>query len=347
VSRARDLTVTGALLCAVAALLGLPALLIPGLAALLAGTLSRAWVGLAASHARVTLQTTARTLSEGDSVGLTITVSRGRIPFPGVSLKPWPEAGAIAPPSGRSGQVALGAVATRRGRQMLGPALLRVADPLEIHVRELRSAEQELLVLPRVYPISAPALGRLAGGRSPLDAALELDSIRPHGADAPASRIHWPALARTGSLIERSFTAEADTRVLVALDARAVASEQALDQALRATASLCVYLARRGGCRLLLPDDRRASVIGPDLRAWPALHARLALVQAGTGGPRDAHPRRQDTVLYVTASASGQPPACSRCYRVSPLPLTGVAVAFSVAGCSGQLLDRAAYTRSA
>ncbi len=346
-SRGRDLTVAGALLCALAALLGTPALLIAGLAALLAGTLARAWVALAANHAEVTLRTPARTVIEGDSVRLAITVRRGWIPFPGVFLEPWPGAAAIAPPHGRSGQVTVAAVVTRRGHQMLGPARLRIADPLGICARELRSAEQPLLVLPRVYPISAPALGRLAGGRSPLEAALELDSIRPHSADAPASRIHWPALARTGSLIERSFSAEADTRVLIVLDARGAASEHALDQALRATASLCVYLARRGGCRLLLPDDRRPSAIGPDLRTWPALHARLALVRAGSGAPHPAHPRNRDTVLYVTASTGGQPPARGRCYRVSPRPLAGVEVTFSVAGCSGQPLGRAAYARSA
>ncbi len=345
--RARDLTVAGALLCALAALLGTPALLVAGLAALLAGTFAQAWVGLSARHAEVTLGTAARTVGEGESVRLAITVRRGRIPFPGACLRPWPGAAAIAPPPGRSGRVAVAAVAARRGRQMLGPAHLRVADPLGICARELRSAVQELLVLPRVYPISAPALGRLAGGRSPLDAALELDSIRPHGADAPASRIHWPALARTGTLIERSFSAEADARVLIALDASGAASEQALDQALRATASLCVHLARRGGCRLLLPDDRRPTAIGPDLRAWPALHARLALVEPGAGAPHSAHPSSRDTVLYVTASAGGQPPECRHCYRVSPRPLAGVEVVFAVAGCSGQLVNRGAHARSA
>ena len=55
--------------------------------------------------------------------------------------------------------------------------------------------------------------------------------------------------------------------------------------AVRAAASLCVHLAREGGCALLLPGDRRPVDIGHDLGAWPALHARLALVEAGGAPP--------------------------------------------------------------
>jgi uncharacterized protein (DUF58 family) len=344
VRRARNLGVGGAALCALAALFATPALYMPGLALLLAAVVAPAWVRLSAVRATVTLRPAATTVHEGERVRVTVTVRRGLIPFPGVTLLPWPGASPIALPSRRRGEVALSAVAQRRGRQTLGPARLRVADPLGICVRECLSETHELLVLPRVHPVTAPGLGRLnsqgrARLRAPREATLEVDSLRSYTAGAPASRIHWPTVARTGILMERGFTAEADPRVLVILDAHRPESDEALDQALRAAASLCVHLARRGGCELLLPDDRRASVIGPDLRSWPALHARLALVAPAVGARRGTQPARARTVLYVTASAAAVPALGGRCCRVSPRPLAGVGVAFTVAGCSAQLVS--------
>jgi uncharacterized protein (DUF58 family) len=348
VSRARDLAVAGALLCVLAAAFAAPALYIPGIAMLLVAGAAPAWVALSAARARVTLRADLDTAQEGESVPLTVTVRRGIVPFPGVKLVPWPGASDLAPPIRRHSELTASAVVSRRGRRTLGPARLRVADPLGICARELLSGEHQVLVLPRVYPIRNPALRRLDdGGDSPLDAALELDSLRPHSPGAAASRIHWPTVARTGALMERGFTAESDPRVLVMLDAQQPESAEALDSALRAAASLCVHLARRGGCLLLLPGDRRASAIGPDLRSWPALHARLALVQPGGGLARGSPSTHRRTVLYVTASATASPAVRGECYRVGPRAVPGLEAAFTVAGCTGQLVSSARRARSA
>ncbi len=345
---ARGLAVAGALLCVLAAAFATPALYIPGIAVLLTAGAAPAWVTLSAAHTRIVLRADLSTVQEGESVRLTVAVDRGLIRFPGVVLVPWSGAEALAPALRRHSEISVSAVMARRGRQTLGPARLRVADPLGICVRELISGEHRLLVLPRVYPIRMLALRRLDdGGASPLDAALALDSLRPHSPGAAASRIHWPTVARTGVLMERRFTAEADPRVLVMLDAQRPESEQALDQALRAAASLCVHLARRGGCLLLLPGDRRAAAIGPDLRSWAALHARLALLQSGAGAPWRSQSPRQRTVVYVTASAAGAPALRGECYRVGPCPLPGLETAFTVAGCAGQLVSSARQARSA
>lgn len=339
-SRARSLALAGALLCALAALFALRALYIPGLAALLVAVVAPLWVSLAAARAQVQLRADVGTAQEGESVRVTVTVGRGPIPFPSAVLVPWQGAPAQAPPRGRRGEVLVCAVPSRRGRQSLGPARLRVLDPLGICARELRSAEHELLVLPRIHAIGAGALARL-DERSPssLDAALEIDSLRPYRPGGSAARIHWPTVARSGALMERSFTAETDARVLVMIDARAPESEEALDQALRVAASLCVHFARRGGCLLWLPDEPRPSPIGPDLRAWPALHARLALVRAGAGVAGRRPQRRPRTLLYVTSATGAQVPE-GRCYRVAPRPLPGLEVAFTVAGFAGQAIER-------
>ncbi len=350
--RAGNLALGGALLCLLAALLATPALYVPGLAALLAAAVAPAWVALTAARADVALQARVTTVYEGERVRLTVTVRRGLVPFPGVELLPLPGAGSVIPPARRRCEIAISAVARRRGRRTVGPARLRVADPLGICVRELVSRECDLLVLPRVYAVNRRALGLLeeqgpARARSPRDSALEVDSLRPYSSGGPASRIHWPTVARTGALMERGLTAEADPGVLVALDARQPESEEALDQAVRAAASLCVHLAGRGGCMLLLPGERHASAIGPDLSCWPEVHARLALVRPDAAAPRGKQLGRQRTLLYVTASAVETPPVSGRCYRVSPRPLAGLGVAFTVAGCAGQVMNAVARVSSA
>ncbi|MGH2865059.1 MAG: DUF58 domain-containing protein [Solirubrobacteraceae bacterium] len=340
-SRTRRLAASGALLCALAALFAVRALYVPGLAALLVAAVAPVWVLLAAKRARVSLHADVSTAQEGEKVRVTIAVRRGLIPFPAAALTPWPGAAEQAPPSRRERELVVAAVASRRGRQSIGPARLQLFDPLEMCSRELRSSAHELLVLPRVYPLGSAALARLdERAPSPLDAALEIDSLRPYRAGGSAARIHWPTVARSGELMERGFTAETDARVLVVLDARAPESEEALDQALRVTASLCVHLARRGGCLLSLPGDPRPSPIEPDLRAWPALHARLALVRPGTGAMRRRLRSNAPTLLYVTASDDAPAPD-GPCYRLGPRPLTGLDVAFTVAGFAGQVIDRA------
>jgi uncharacterized protein (DUF58 family) len=340
VSGARRLALAGALLCALAALFAIRPLYILGVAALLAASVAPLWVSLAARHAEVSLSAATSTVREGEPVRVAITVRRGRIPFPAATLLPWPGANVQSAPARRQREIVVSAVASRRGRQRLGPARLRVLDPLGISFRELRSAEHELLVLPRVYPIAPGQLGRLdERAPTPLDAALEIDSLRPYREGVSAARIHWPTVARSGELMERDFTAETDARVLVTLDARTPESEDALDQALRVTASLCVHFARRGGCLLALPEEPRPVPIGPDLRSWPALHARLALVRSGTGVARHYRSQRPRTLLYVTASPRA-PALGGRYHRVGPRPLAGLQVAFTVAGFSAQLIDR-------
>jgi uncharacterized protein (DUF58 family) len=230
----------------------------------------------------------------------------------------------------------------RRGLHTVGPAQLRVSDPFGICEHELLSNTAKLLVLPRVSSIGASALAHLDGfGGASAQAAQTVDALRAYRSGAPASRIHWPTVARSGVLVEHTLRQEDDARILVLLDSQRAESEEALDRAVRAAASLCVHLARRGGCLALLPGDRRATLLRPDLRAWPALHARLALVQPTTG-PQPAHvPARMLTVIHVTARADATTLLSSPHYRVAPLPLERLEVAFTVAGCAGQRIENA------
>ena len=154
---------------------------------------------------------------------------------------------------------------SRRGRRVLEPELLVIRDPLRLYSRELRGeGGDEVLVLPRVEPVTAPGSGgagagaeaglgaapSLSGRRLDASAAeLEIDGLRAYREGAPASRIHWPSVARHGEMLERRLVAELDSAPLVVMDPSNPASEEALDMAVRAAASLCVWLAPQGRLR--------------------------------------------------------------------------------------------------
>jgi uncharacterized protein (DUF58 family) len=177
-------------------------------------------------------------------------------------------------------------------------------------------------------------------------AELDLDGLRPYREGTPASRIHWPAVARSGDMLERRLVADSDSAPLVILDATTPPSADALDRAVRAAASLCVHLGRRSGCALLLPGDRRPATLAPDMAAWPSLHARLALVEAAGARPPLSRARRAGAVIWV--SARGDAPrdlartAGGGGWLVTPLDSAapGTPMAFTVAGCAGRRLGR-------
>ena len=97
---------------------------------------------------------------------------------------------------------------------------------------------------------AAPARRRSRRGRG------RWTAFAPTVRRAPATRIHWATVARTGTLVERLVHEQSQGLPLIVFDARWPASAEALDMAVRAAASLCVGLAQLGGCSLLLPGSR-------------------------------------------------------------------------------------------
>jgi uncharacterized protein (DUF58 family) len=195
----------------------------------------------------------------------------------------------------------------------------------------------------------AGATGRLgARAARPLaeSAEVEIDGLRPYRPGVPASRIHWPAVARRGEVLERRLVADSDSRPLIVLDARRPAGEDALDRAVRAAASLVVHLARGGGCALLLPGDRRAGEVDAELRSWQSLHVRLALVEADPRPPGTGRVERAGAVFWV-AACPGVPAglaraACRERWLVTPAFEAPPVGSFTVAGCAGRRLGTAA-----
>jgi hypothetical protein len=109
-----------------------------------------------------------------------------------------------------------------------------------------------------------------------------------------------------------------------------------------------MHLARAGGCAILLPGERRPTEVGPELGPWPRVHARLALVEAGGRPPALRGGRSRGAALFwVTPSRSGSASAvrldAAEAFVVAPLDDPGSeGSAFTVAGCGGRRLRRAA-----
>lgn len=353
----------GVALCLAGATFDSPSLYVPGVALASLAAVALAWVRLAARGARVDRLRIPPSVVEEEPCPLRLEVRTGLLPPPGGELLE-PLLGWPVPIAGRwSRRVRINVRFSRRGRRRLEPPRLVVRDPLRLHSVEVQGTDQhEVLVLPRVEPVRAagasggPGGAAGAGGtdegavRLGLDAStaeLDIDGLRPHREGAPASRIHWPSVARRGEMLERRLVSDLDSAPLVVLDASRPAGEEALDAAVRAAASLCLHLARAGGCAVLLPGERRPTAIGPDLGAWPSVHARLALVQVGAPAPAVARASRGGAVLWVTAAGLHRAPtelgrlqAATR-YLVMPSPLPGLRAAFAVAGCTGYVVGRA------
>ena len=345
--RAPATAALGASLTLVGLGFGLDAALLCGIALLLLAVGAFGWVELATRRGRLVREAGPGRLEESEPYPLRIELRRTLVPPPGGEL--------IDPLLDRP--VPVGPRWRRRvhrdvwlespGRLRLDPARLVVRDPLGLWQRELDSGGSgELVVLPRIDPVRWAGAGSEPGGQSSGSgrasdatsrrgglAQFEVDGLRPYREGSPASRIHWPAVARSGEMIERQLIAGGEPRPLVVFDPRGGSVTQR-ERAMRAAASLCVELARAGGCDLLVPGERRALSIDPSLRNWPEAHVRIAVAD-----PRSGPPMPQvgsgAAVLWVTAGSS-LPRSLRRLgagsYLVTPSG-TRRAAAFRVSGC--------------
>ncbi|MGH2712600.1 MAG: DUF58 domain-containing protein, partial [Thermoleophilaceae bacterium] len=310
--------ILGVGLCLAGATFDTVSLYVPGLALFAIAVGSTAWVLLAASGAEIVRQAGPHRVVEEEPYPVRIEVSSGILPPPGGELVE-PLLGWPVPIAGRwSRRVRINVRFSRRGRRVLEPGRLVIRDPLRLFSRELADrGGEEVLVLPRIEPVTAPggsgAGAGEKGGRGidpgvmgrRLDASLaelEIDGLRPYREGSPASRIHWPTVARRGEMLERRLVAELDAAPLIVMDPSAPSGEEGLDRAVRAAASLCVHLARAGGCAVLLPGERRPVEIGHDLGAWPAVHVRLALVEPGAPPPAASMGPRGGAAIWVTGA---------------------------------------------
>jgi uncharacterized protein (DUF58 family) len=366
VKRSAAVAMAGAALLVAALAFEAATLFVPAAALLALAGLTTAWIRLAGRAVRISRVLEVDRVLEEQPVEARIRI-RGALGLPGAEVHDPLSGGAIAVSTSRSREIELRVLSRfpRRGRVTLPTPHLRLADPLGLAESVSRGSgpSQELLVLPRTERIS----WREAGGQPELQSAgavispepigaTELDGLRHYRPGTSASRIHWPALARGAGLLERRLLPDGDSSPMVVLDARGSGPEVLLDAAVRAAASLTLELARKEGCDLLLPGQRRALHVGRDLAAWPDAHARLALVEGGPDAPMPVlgPGRRSGTIFYVSARSLREPPVAPErrlgLVLVLPRELAGgrqLPASFEVSGCSGFVIGSSRRRRQA
>jgi uncharacterized protein (DUF58 family) len=180
-------------------------------------------------------------------------------------------------PPGATVSVRTGLVPTRRGRFEPAEVVVRTRGPLGLAARQRR---RDLPGVLRVFPpfrsrkeaelrierarILEVGL-RSAQGRG---GGTEFENLRDYSVDDEFRRIDWPATARTGKAIVRTYRAERNQTVLMLLDAGRVMAgrvdgvprlEHAMDAALMLTA-VATGLGDRAG---LVTFDREVRAIVP------------------------------------------------------------------------------------
>jgi uncharacterized protein (DUF58 family) len=359
--RAAGSAALGLVLLLCAATFAIRSMYVPGVTFFVLGVGFAIWVTLASAGARLEREPGPATVEEDSPWPLRIVVTTGVVPPPGgevvESLLPNPLRLSQLT-TGRDGKrrVRVEVRFGRRGRRKIETARLLIRDPLGLANREIESVADggEVLVLPRLEPVVPVEGGGAPGtqhrghdggddgraGRAPAP-EMELDVLRPYRPGAPATRIHWPTLARTGELMERRFVADPSARPLIVVDSHDPVGERELDAAVRAAASLAYHLARHGGCGILLPGDRRPTLLRQDMRSFAEVHARLALLEPSSSYPAVSRRPGSGPVVWVTASHAipSLPARMGAGWIVAPHPLAaGAPAEFRVGGCIGQRL---------
>jgi uncharacterized protein (DUF58 family) len=142
----------------------------------------------------------------------------------------------------------------RRGRHVVGPTLLTLADPCGLVRRTWTvGGTSEVIVRPRVHTVLPPRRGgggepaeRASGPRIPVVEALgEFLALRDYEPGDDPRRVHWRSTARRGDLLVRVDDAPAPGRAVVLFDVRASAHDaRTFEAAVEAVASIAASLHR-------------------------------------------------------------------------------------------------------
>ncbi|WP_435769369.1 DUF58 domain-containing protein [Nocardioides sp. SYSU DS0651] len=145
-----------------------------------------------------------------------------------------------------------------RGRYVVGPLALRVADPFGlVELRRVLPGTAELTVTPRVLPLpSIPLAGgwQGSGEHRPQGFAAgsaEDVSVREYRRGDDLRRVHWRSSARMGDLMVRREEQPWEARATVLIDNRVLAHRgqglaSSFEAAVVAAASIVVHLEQHG-----------------------------------------------------------------------------------------------------
>ena len=134
----------------------------------------------------------------------------------------------VGPLGGRAqARLPIGVPSSSRGLWSLDPVALWCTDPLRIVAWQVaRTPVAHVVVVPRPYPPAGPARAdpgsrpdhHAASPSSATGGGDEFAGLRPYVPGDRLTRLHWPAVARTGELLSRSFVEV--HRLLVVVDTR-------------------------------------------------------------------------------------------------------------------------------
>ena len=280
------------------------------------------WIAAGAWGSQIERELGSRSVLEEQPLAVVITARSGTLPLPpgwiDEPLLPDPvrfQAGPALHARARRDR-ASGAAAAAGSRRRRSCCATRSGSPSRSCAA---THEDEILVLPRTYPVNVTAAGgeaTPAHARAALIAAAEteIDGLRPFREGTPASRIHWPV----GRARPRDDGAQADLGVRLAPARRArparagVAGRARRRGPRRRLAAAALRRAARAA-RCCCPGDRRAVVD----RARPARPGRRRTCAwrcstTRTGPALTAAQNRRGLVVFVSARPRRPPAARAR-----------------------------------
>ena len=185
----------------------------------------------------------------------------------------------------------------QRGRFQLGPVTATSGDPFGLFRRRITlSTSRELMVLPRVFPITAFALftgglpGRGRNSRRALQATINATTIREYVDGDALSRIHWRSSARYNKLMVKEFDLDPAVDAWIFLDLhsgiQAGKGEQSTEEySVTIAATVANYLLRQDLSLGMIVNGRQREFLNLDRgeRQSERMLELLAVVKAGPG----------------------------------------------------------------
>src|SRR6266487_3014679 len=188
-------------------------------------------------------------------------------------------------------------VCRQRGRFQLGPVTATSGDPFGLFRRRVfMKPASELLVLPRVVPITSFALftgglpGRGRSSRRALQTTTNATTIRDYMAGDALSRIHWRSSAHNNKLMVKEFDLDPAVDAWVFLDlhdsVQAGEKEQSTEEyGVTLAATIATYLLRHDLSVGMIVNGQQREFLSLDRgdRQVERVLELLAVVTAGPG----------------------------------------------------------------
>jgi uncharacterized protein (DUF58 family) len=213
---------------------------------------------------------------------------------------------------------------TRRGRYFIGPVTATTGDPLGLYTRTIPlSGQRELLVLPRILPItrfemtSGMMPGRGRGSQRSLQVTTNAVTVREHRPGDALSRIHWPSSARLSKLMVKEFDLDPtiDAWIVLDLDEAVQAgsgSESTEEYGVTIAATLANYFLNDDLSVGVIINDGHETILGLDRgqRQLDRALEALAVTYADATPPlsealtlHEMHFMRNSIVIVITPSS--------------------------------------------